>query len=213
MGADVDHGADARAARSPRFLFWAGGAPWRAGGPVRGVLGRLFRGGGLDGRIRVSWLHPVHASKTDRVLAGGGGVLAGICGDSLAQSRGDLGWVSGGGRDRTLLLPDSVSHGQSVVCGRLPCILGLGADVSIFSARQRDGRRGASHASLVSRAGVADGRERGARGECALLRGDCGGEWGVRVEVSGGAVRGHGFDRRKSPPQRGTHLPALLSLE
>ena len=106
--------------------------------------------------------------------------------------------------------------GNLVVCGGISYGVGLGRDVFLFRAGQRDGFSRASAEVVVSRAAMAYGRDGWAGGQCALLCGDRGGVGGVREEISGSEVsewsrvaslRSAGQPRRPSPHEHSARPP------
>src|ERR1700683_1715969 len=105
--------------------------------------------------------------------------------------------LAGGGADWAVLLFDVAANRKLVVCGGISRLLGLGRDICLFGAGQRDGVSGASAEDGVSRAGLAYGRGGGAGGELALLYGDCCGVGGVCESVSGSEIR-NGCHGRKT---------------
>ena len=68
------------------------------------------------------------------------------------------------GGDRLFLLSDVAAHRELVVCGGISRGVGLGRDVFLFRAGQRDDFPGASAEVVVSRAGVAYRRVVGPEG-------------------------------------------------
>ena len=100
--------------------------------------------------------------------------------------------VAGGGGDWFVLLFDFAAYGELVVCGGISRRVGLGRDICLFCAGQRDGVSGAFAEDILSWSGLAYGRGGGAGGELALLCGDCGDLGGVCESVSGSEVWGRG---------------------
>src|SRR5260221_13828018 len=105
-----------------------------------------------------------------------------------------MGRTGSGGVYRVLLLPDFAAYGEFVVCGGISCGVGLGGDLFLFGARQRDGGSGASAEFVDARGGVAEWGISWAGGQRVVLCGDCGGLGGVCEGVSG-AGRWLGFVR------------------
>src|SRR5262249_4763174 len=88
------------------------------------------------------------------------------------------------GRDRNVLLSDFVPHGKLVVCGGIPRILGLGTDVLVFRARQRDRGAWPSDAARFSRQRLAHWGKCWAGGQPGLLCGGRGGGRGLCATIS-----------------------------
>src|ERR1017187_1393133 len=105
--------------------------------------------------------------------------------DPPGECRGAVAGIAGGGGDWLLLLSDIAAHGNFVVCGGISYGVGLGRDVFLFGAGQRDDVSGTSAEVVVPRAALAYRRSGWAGGQRAVLCGDWGGVGGVRENVSG----------------------------
>ena len=134
LGAGGDHLAARRAAHCARILFCASGVARSASFAVRGFLGRVFRGGRNFRRVVGARICLVHTGARVGILAGCRCFVAGVWSDPHAESARDVGGVGGRGCDWNVLLPDALSDRKLVVRGWVPCLLGLGTNVSLFRA-------------------------------------------------------------------------------
>ena len=99
------------------------------------------------------------------------------------MARFACGWSNG-----VLLLFDIAAHRQLVVRGGVPCRMGLGRDVRLFGAGQRNCFPGAFVEIGISRLAMAYRRDGWAGGERTVFCGDCGGLGWVCLDLSGGEV-------------------------